>query len=95
MKNDLVSAGKNELVSKGKKEVEAQTENCANNKGSDTDWRKAYLTLCHLIATDFISSHKVSNYVDNIRKTSGDEAADSLVKVFNSLRTQFMQDFMG
>ena len=95
MKNDLVSAGKNELASTGKKEVEPQSETRANNKGSDTDWRKAYLTLCRLITTDFISSHKVSGYVDDIRKTSGDEAADTLVKVFNSLRTQFMQDFMG
>ena len=59
------------------------------------DWKKAFAALAMASCTGFVNSMELSKYVDFVRIQAGDEPADFLVKLVNSTRSKWMQDFMG
>ena len=63
--------------------------------GEISNWEKAFQTLALMTCTGFISSREIEARVEAIQRVAGDEPANLLIRVFNSTRTQFMQDFMG
>lgn len=62
---------------------------------SETDWRKAFQALAFLTSTGFVSSEQGANRANKIREVCGEDPAEFLIEVFNSTRSQWMQDFMG
>jgi len=71
------------------------TANLGDEKKEAIDWKRAFVVLCVLLSTDFVTTSTINRYVDRIRKVAGDEPADLFVFLFNNLRSKIAQDFMG
>ena len=72
-----------------------EAEDLVRKQASETDWKLAFKALAFLTSTGFVSSDQVANRANKIRELCGEEPAEFLIEVFNSTRSQWMQEFMG
>ena len=59
------------------------------------DWEKAFMALAFLTTSGFVTTTKVEKWAQNLHDHVDPRAAQALIAVFNSKRSDWMQGFMG